>query len=181
MTKRINFSKSSRELLIDMLNHKQGQLIPISIVDFGIPVALTAPEQAEHGTNTVIRLSAKPLSGYTGDVDVYYNRVDLHKLFREVGVVGVDAAFSTLEEALALINQKYGLAISINELVPTTVTNSTVILRIAQSEVFQPNTQIVVSNDIKEQTAVDLESQIAAIEHVTYVVAPTVINAPLIV
>ena len=181
MSKRINYGKPSRDLLIDLLNHQQGTIIPIGVVDFSVPELLSAPDQAEHGANTRLRLVAKPNSGYQNHVDVYYNRTDLARLFKNVPLVGVDSAFATQAEALTLLNQKYGLAISVGELEPTVPVDGTVVLRVSQSDIYLPGTQITVTNNTMLQTVTNCEGAVDELMHFTNVTFPPIANAPLIV
>jgi hypothetical protein len=179
MSMRINFSKPSRELLIDLLNYAHGYDLPYAMFTFGVPRTLSAPEQAEYGRNTELRLEAAPNSGYDNHVDVRYNRIDLNRLFKNAVLVGVDENFNNSMEALALVNAKYGLSIAPSEIVSINAVDFQVAIEISQSEVYLPGTRIVVAINIDEQIILDFEDATDRLWHFTNFQFPPVANIPL--
>lgn len=179
MSKRINLGKPSRELLIDLLNFSNGTDFPGSLLEFGTPRTLIAPEQAEHGRNTVMRVVPAEGSGYDNEVDLYYDRIDLARLFKSALVVGVDTQFSNSLEALTLVNLKYGLAISPAEIVNINAVNDQVAIEISQSDVYLPGTRIIVGLDTNESAVVDFEEYIDSLWDFTNFSFPTIANTPL--
>ena len=179
MSMRINYSKPSRELLVDLLNYAHGYDLPYAMFTFGTPRTLSAPDQAEFGRNTELKLSAAPGSGYEGDVVLHYNRIDLGRLFRNAVLVGVDENFNNSIEALALINAKYGLNIAPSEIVSINAIDYQVAIEITQSEVYLPGTRIVVAINIDEQIILDFEDAVDRLWHFTNFEFPPVANTPL--
>lgn len=157
MSMRINYSKPSRELLMDLLNYAHGYDLPYAMLTFGTPRTLSAPDQAEFGRNTELILTAAPNSGYDNEVVLHYNRIDLGRLFSNATLVGVDAPFNNSVEALALVNAKYGLNISTSEIVNINAVDQRVAIEITQSEVYVPGSRIVVANNVDEQIVLDFE------------------------
>lgn len=179
MSMRINYSKPSRELLVDLLNYAHGYDLPYAMFTFGTPRTMSVPEQAEFGRNTELKLIAAPGSGYDNEVTLRYNRIDLGRLFRNAVLVGVDENFTNSIEALALVNAKYGLSIAANEIVSINAIDYEVAIEITQSEVYLPGTRIVVAINVDEQVILDFEDATNRLWQFTNFDFPPVANVPL--
>lgn len=179
MSKRINLNKPSDQLLMDLINYSQGTDLPMSVISFGTPQTLTAQDQAEYGRNTLLRIDPAPDSGYDEFVELKYNRIDLARLFRNQAVVGVDSEFHNSTEALALINAKYGLAISPSEIVAINAADFQVAIEITNSKVYVPGTRIVVGINVDESLLLDFEAAVDALWLFTNVTFPPIATTPL--
>lgn len=179
MSNRINFNAPSNQLLVTLLNRAHGSDLPVSMFSWGTPRSLTTPEQAEHGRNTEIVLTAIPESGYEGTKTIYYNRIDLGRLFRDANRVAVDAEFANSTDALAQVNTKYGLAIDPSEIVAINAMNFEVAIEITNSLVYLPGSRIVVAVGIEEGQLVDFEEAIDALWNFTNFGFPPIATTPL--
>lgn len=68
-----DFSKVSKQVLIDQINTDNSTSLTDALISFGLPTAA----QEGSAKNTELTVSAVPGSGYTGSVVVEYNRVSL--------------------------------------------------------------------------------------------------------
>lgn len=179
MSSRINFNKPSDQLLLDLLNYTHGTMLPVGAFTWGQPKALTAPEQLEHLRNTSVEITAHPGSGYEGSTTIYYNRIDLGRLFRNAFKVGVDSNFNNSLEALALINEKYGLAIAPSEIVSINAMDFEVAIEITNSLAYVPGSRIIVAINVDEGLVIDFEEAVDRLWNFTNFTFPPIANQPL--
>lgn len=142
MSNRLLFNKPSHQLVIDLINFQNRTNLQLADIVFGVP---TAPSSSDaQGRNTQVVISGTASSPFQGTATVYYNRLSLPLLFK-YGAVGVLDNFSTLEEALVLVNRDYGLAITLDELVPSTRnSDGTIRFKILESAVYLPGTELTI-------------------------------------
>lgn len=70
-----DFTQSSKKILVDLINEDNpGHGFTEAILEFGLPTAAPGGSPAR---NTQVTVSAAADSGYSGSVDVLYNRVDM--------------------------------------------------------------------------------------------------------
>lgn len=115
-----NLAKASDILLLEEINLKNVNKFTRNVLDFGLPVVTT-----EQGRNTKIRINAAKGSQYSGWQDVWYNRLDIAELFSRFGHNQVElprSKVSTSVDAVRLLNTIYGLALSDNEVVSSSIT-----------------------------------------------------------
>lgn len=115
-------NRPSFDLVVDLINVANTLALNDAKVTFGVPSAL---EDDESGLNTGLNVKAISGAGYRGAVDVKYNRLDLALLFKNIAVnLNVDlssVASPTTKDLLGTLNTKYGLGITIDEVVDAPV------------------------------------------------------------
>lgn len=108
------YSKPSQQLFWDLVNKSNPQLrIPLSdnnCVVYGYPVAQN-PTTGNGQRNTRIRLYAKVGMGYSGELTVNYNRLNLTSLFTGNDPKITNYAADTSETVIAAFNAAYGLSL----------------------------------------------------------------------
>jgi len=115
-------NRPSFDLVVDLINVANTLALNDAKVTFGVPSAL---EDDESGLNTGLNVKAISGAGYRGAVDVKYNRLDLALLFKNIAVnLNVDLSSvpsPTTKDLLGTLNTKYGLGITIDEVVDAPV------------------------------------------------------------
>lgn len=74
MAFQLDFTKLPAEIVLDQINNDNSSSLTTAQVSFGIPTAATGTSPVR---DTDLTVSAVPNQGYTGDVIVHYNRVDM--------------------------------------------------------------------------------------------------------
>lgn len=146
MSNYLPLDRSSIELLLQLVNVRNNITPPLTLSSVTIdpPISLTPTQVNFYQRNTRATVRALPDTAYKGDRIVYYNRIDIVQLFGQTQVP-VDDEFETAEEALGLLNTKYGLAIDSNDLSDLELTPSgDVILTTGSSYVYMPNKTITI-------------------------------------
>lgn len=113
----------------------------------GTPVADTSKPNA----NTRVNLAAKVASGYSGNINLYYNRQPFSSLTSASISLGTIAADTTVWALLATINSKYSCNLTQQDVVNGTVKAgalSVLLTAAAGSWLFQPGTQVLVGQQI---------------------------------
>lgn len=106
-------NKPSVDLIIDLINVANSTSLNNTKISFGAPSVLTGDP---NNHNTGVNVLAVPGSGYIGDVDVTYNRLDIGLLFKNIALnLDVSAPTST-KDLLPLLNSKYGLGLTIDDI-----------------------------------------------------------------
>jgi hypothetical protein len=124
-----DLAKTSKVLLLEEINLKNGNQFAITDLDFGIPAVTT-----EQSRNTKVRINSSANSQYSGWQDVWYNRLDIDELFRRFGASIVElpsGGVNNYLDVLHLLNLTYGLAIQDDEVVDTPIVNNQIDLTIA--------------------------------------------------
>jgi hypothetical protein len=67
----VNLAQSAKKILIDLINQDNGTTLVESALTFGVPAAHAGAK------NTVVQATATPDAGYTGTINVFYNRINL--------------------------------------------------------------------------------------------------------
>ncbi len=110
---------------LKMLNAKNNSNLTDQLVTVGAPAKNT---DASIVRDTVVTITAIPGKGYRGSVTVYYNRIDLGILFKNldanVGLTVADGGEDSDQNMITLINQKYGTHFEVGDLVPVQLTKS---------------------------------------------------------
>ena len=100
-----DFTRPSKQVVLDLINADNAAALTLSVIDLGLPVA--AIEGAPR--NTSITVTAKAGSGYSGSQTLNYNRLQL-----SVFAAGKDLTFSvgnatTLNDLIDEINALLGI------------------------------------------------------------------------
>lgn len=74
MAFQLDFTKDPDQVLLDQINHDNASSLTLALISFGLPTAATG---SNPNPDTNITVSSQAGSGYSGDVTVGYNRVDL--------------------------------------------------------------------------------------------------------
>lgn len=146
MSKVIYLNKPSKEIVLDLINLHS--TVPIALADltFEKPVVIVPATVPLINRNTRIKLTGTNTLKFTETKTVYYNRLNIATLFgtTQVGIPEIPEDFT---EALSLLNYHYGLAIQSDEVYPAELINGNVVIRIKDSLVYAPESQItLVSN-----------------------------------
>lgn len=146
MTSVVYLNKPSIEIVLDLINLQS--TVPIDLVDvtFGTPISVIPETLPLINRNTRLTLKGSDNNRFTNERTVYYNRLNINTLFK-VTDVGIPEAPVDLTDAVRLLNQYYGLALTTEEVYPSTVVDGVIELKISQSLVYEPESFIrLVSN-----------------------------------
>lgn len=153
--------------LLALVNAANVPTLPQALTDtqvtIGVPAVNTNPA---HQRDTKIELVAIPGVKYRGKVTVFYNRIDLALLFKNVGAnVGIDVQDGqTSDDLIPLINAKYGTDFEVGDLEqvalvtgtgPRTVTLTAVAGNVAYSGAFDV---------VYDLEAIDLDSVVIVLD-----------------
>lgn len=108
MSDPIDLNQPSKQIVLDLLNRDNNRSLTLSDVDFDNFVAL-APE---YSRNTKARVVALTNSGYSGEREIYYNRLDLATFFSNTTPAILSNDPVSTHNALSLINSTYNLQLS---------------------------------------------------------------------
>lgn len=106
----INYTKPSKDVLVQKVNRDNGTSLTADMVDFGVP--------GPSGTipNTKVVMTARPNSGFSGQVAITYNRRNLANFAQQpVTTFSVNDA-TRVVDLLAAINQQYQVNIAADEI-----------------------------------------------------------------
>lgn len=106
----------SDQIILARLNEDNNTSFTMSQVRFGRPDQVLNPVNGD----TNLPILAKPGGGYVGSVLGNYNRLDLDTLFRFKVILTVPS-LQGVSDVVAAFNERYGLAISVNEVVNTSI------------------------------------------------------------
>lgn len=74
MAFQLDFTKNPNQILLDQINNDNTSALTLAQISYGLPTAATGPTPPADTTITVISADG---SGFTGSVNINYNRVDL--------------------------------------------------------------------------------------------------------
>lgn len=118
----IALNKPSVDLITDLINVANETTLDENKISFGEPVVITPDE---NGHNTTCVVSSVPGSGYRGDVTVSYIRLAIDLLFKNIAVnLDVSSAVTT-KDLLPLLNSKYGLGLTIDDIEDNAIDTAT--------------------------------------------------------
>lgn len=111
----IDVGGNGKEILLNYVNSQLGYTATLDDFDFGVPERIDF-----NGTkyNTKIALAPKANSGYYGVKTIYYNRIHVSELGKIRCVRGTATKVSHL---LQQINEKYGILVSLSDIVDKTL------------------------------------------------------------
>ncbi|MGG4591654.1 hypothetical protein ACLPJK_25705 [Pseudomonas aeruginosa] len=96
-----DYTKDSKQLLVELINSDNGLSLAPSLVVFGLPTATTGENPTR---NTTINVSGAQGSGYVGNKDVTYDRVPASGFIGTVNLTFVKGDAQNLSEFLPEIN-----------------------------------------------------------------------------
>lgn len=115
-----------------------------------------AADNSQPNCNTKISLTAKTASGYSGSLNLFYNRRPLGDVITGSVSLGTISSATTILALLPTINSKYGINLTSQDLVdgPVPAGSSTITLTAASgSWLFQPGSQGYAGQNIPLTTA----------------------------
>jgi len=102
-----DYSKSSVQIILDLINAKNGTSVPLEAISFGTPAAITSdPAQAEL---TGITVTAVDGSGYEGSQSFTYGRVNLAFMNANVQNLAFTTDVANTNQLLPLLNSTFGI------------------------------------------------------------------------
>lgn len=104
----LDFSVSSKQLILDLINRDNGRDLTLNDVDLVNPT----PNPSNYPRNTNVQMVALPNSGYSGSWTAHYNRLDLDIFFGSTTPAIIADNLESTHEALSYINETYGLGLS---------------------------------------------------------------------
>lgn len=104
----LDFSVSSKQLILDLINRDNGRDLTLNDVDLVNPT----PNPSNYPRNTNIQMVALPNSGYSGTWTAHYNRLDLGVFFGATTPAIIADNLESTHEALSFVNETYGLGLS---------------------------------------------------------------------
>lgn len=175
----IPLNDTSRRLLLKLINRANGLQLQDNFLAIDPPRNLSAPDRAEYGHNTSVLLTANPGATHEGNRTVYYDRLDIGQVFQKYPKVPVMQPFANSFEALAQINDLYGLSIEPDEIVGIQAIDYSVRITIRDSYLWLPGSYIEVGVNIDEALLVDIEDFTNRIWIFTNFDFPPIITLPM--
>lgn len=108
-----SLNKPSVDLIIDLINVANSTSLNSTKISFEVPSVLS---NDPNNHNTGVKVVAVKGSGYIGDVDVTYNRLDIGLLFKNIALNLDVAKPATTKDLLPKLNSKYGLGLTIDDI-----------------------------------------------------------------
>lgn len=109
----IDYTQPAKQILVDLLNQKNGTALRTQDVEFTTPVTRV---EAALKTNTVITLSATEGSGYFGTREIFYSRLDIREILESKSLEVQPTTETMLSEFLPAINEAYGTFLKIEDI-----------------------------------------------------------------
>lgn len=106
----IDYTKPSKDVVVQKVNRDNGTSLTADMVDFGVPSPTGAVP------NTAVLLTARPNSGLTGQIQIKYNRRNLARFAQQPGTTFSLNQATQVSELLAAINLQYAVNISADEI-----------------------------------------------------------------
>lgn len=107
----IDYRKSSEQLALDMINQTAGTMFRPRDIQFKNVTYLETGIR-----NTRVTLVPVPGSEYQDPVDITYDRINLAELFKFGPIKIIPAYQKRASDYLPVINDKYGLALNVNDI-----------------------------------------------------------------
>lgn len=120
---------SSQQILLELINHDNDIDFTLNELDFQTPEATQ-----EHERNTRLLIKAHKPGRYRGEVEIFYNRVDIAEAFTELGLDHPEVApenSETLDAVLAALKSQYRLDLAVAEVADHVIDEDEVLLEIA--------------------------------------------------
>lgn len=108
-----SLNKPSVDLIIDLINVANSTSLNSTKISFEAPSVLS---NDPNNHNTGVKVVAVKDSGYIGDVDVTYNRLDIGLLFKNIALNLDVTKPATTKDLLPKLNSKYGLGLTIDDI-----------------------------------------------------------------
>lgn len=108
-----SLNKPSVDLIIDLINVANSTSLNSTKISFEVPSVLS---NDPNNHNTGVKVVAVKGSGYIGNVDVTYNRLDIGLLFKNIALNLDVAKPATTKDLLPKLNSKYGLGLTIDDI-----------------------------------------------------------------
>lgn len=153
----IPLNDESKKLLVKLINRQNGLDLPDSFLDYGLPRTLTPPEKAEYQRNTEVVLTARPGATHERTQKIYYDRLDIGKVFDRFVKVPVLQPFANSVDVLEQINSLYGLHLVSDEIVAIQAVDHSVRLTIRDSYLWLPGSFIEIGVRVDEAVLVEIE------------------------
>ncbi len=125
MSTSINYSQSSADILLAVINQANGTSETLSTVSFGSP----QPMPAGSVRDTSVVVSAVAGGGRTGSVTVYFDRINLNTLFSLQPLYIVATNPQTTWDLVPILNNVFGLGLQTTDILQTNITSNTVTLQ----------------------------------------------------
>jgi hypothetical protein len=111
----------------------------------------------QNNCNTVVQITAQPASGYSGSMNLYYNRRNIQDAVTSTSwLLGTISAATTVQALLSQINTAYGTNFDPTDVVNGTVNagaTSIMLVAASTSYVFVPGTVVYLTNSVSLQLA----------------------------
>ncbi len=122
MSASIDYSQSSATIALALINLANGTSETLETVSLGIP----QPMATGSIRDTSVVVTAIAGGGRTGSVTVYYDRMDLGKLFAMQPFYLVATNPQSTWDLIPVINAVFGLGLQTTDIIKTTITGTTV-------------------------------------------------------
>jgi hypothetical protein len=176
------YQKPSLDLLYDLIN-KDNPDLPFPATPETLKLhqgPFVVDPATNRGRNTRVVFTAVAGGGYRGLVTLYYNRIDLGNLFKDVPVSITHYTATTIVALLPMFNSVYGMALSQNEVTNNSWSNNA--NNIQQKVVFQirdTTASLAFIGRIPDFTWIRGEPDVATIAKVSDVKLPFIEQYPL--
>lgn len=107
-----DFTKDSQSIIVDLINDKNPGLgLTPALLTFGVPAAYSGAESR----NTKLTVEAAAGSGYSGDRDLFYNRLDLSVVVGSKSDVFSLGNAVNISDLIPEINTRYGINLTTDD------------------------------------------------------------------
>lgn len=115
--------RDPKTVLLEVIERDNGITLTTEDYDFSDPVPVTPPDGSDATYNTRIIITANNVAApYQGEIDFYYNRLDLADLEKMVDLSIRSPEMATTHDLLPSLNRRFGLNLELSDIVlePTT-------------------------------------------------------------
>ena len=138
-----DYSVAPRDALLNAINSEFGKSFTTATLSIGSPQVVPGDDPA----NSKVSITALPGSQLSGSMDIYYNRRDISDLFSQINAAGFSlAGHSSVHGLLNAFNTQFGLAITPEEFVDSSITGGQTSITVTAAPTsiwFYPGTQAV--------------------------------------
>lgn len=110
--------REARSTILSLVEEENNIVLNPSDYDYSVPTQATPPEGSDASYNTALTISSNnPAAPYIGEVEVYYNRLNLADLARLADIYVHAPDVTSTHAILPSLNRRYGLNLATEDVV----------------------------------------------------------------
>lgn len=138
---RFQMTAIAKDMMLSLINQRSTQVWTHSTLD------ISAPSNVSQGdSNAAITVSPKEGAQFDGSLVLYYKRIDFSRLFVDLTTSTPLTEVTSLQNALDQINARYNTHLTLDDVVPQTLSGQTsvVLTASAGSYLLKPDTTVTI-------------------------------------